>query len=137
MTDEPELSSCGNPRIPKGDGEAVVQAYLDAMPGWKHAVGRRLDELVVATVPNVRKAVRWNTPFYGVPERGWFFALYCYKKHVQLSFLNGGELNPPPPVESKQERVRYLRVLESDPLDEDQLRAWFRQAAKLPGEEVF
>lgn len=137
MTDEPVLLSGGNPQIPKGDGDAPVQAYLDAMPGWKGEVGRRLDEIIVDTVSDVQKAVRWNSPFYGVEGQGWFVSFHCFAKYVKVSFLNGGSLDPPPPVESKQESVRYLHVFEDEPLDEAQFAGWVAQAAALPGEALF
>lgn len=134
---QPKLLSGGNPQIPKGDGDEPVQAYLAAMPGWKHAVGRQLDELIVRTVPEVRKAVRWNTPFYGIEDRGWFLGFHCFDKYIKVSFLNGASLQPPPPVESKQEAVRYLHVHEDDDLDEAQFAAWVQQACSLPGEQLF
>lgn len=133
----PRLLSGGNPQIPKGDGDAPVQAYLAAMPGWKGDVGRLLDSIVVATVPDVRKAVRWNTPFYGVADDGWFLGFHCLTKYVKVSFLAGDRLEPPPPVGSKQEGVRYLHVSEEEPLDEERFADWVRQAAALPGAGLF
>ena len=133
---KPKLLSGGNPQIPKGDGDAPVQAYIAAMPGWKREVGRKLDALVVASVPGVRKAVRWNTPFYGLEGQGWFLGVHCYTKYVQLSFLNGASLQPKPPGESKHPNVRYLNIHENE-WDEAQYRSWIQQAAKLPGEPVF
>ena len=106
----PRLLSGGNPQIPKGDGAAPVQAYLDAMPGWKQDVGRRLDGLIVQTVVGLRKAVRWNTPFYGVPGRGWFLGFHCFDRYVKVTFLQGARLRPLPPIESKQQDVRYWHV---------------------------
>lgn len=135
--DGPKLLSGGNPQIPKGDGEAPVQAYLDAMPGWKRDVGVRLDALIVETVPDVRKAVRWNSPFYGVEGQGWFASFHCFTRYVKVTFLNGGSLEPPPPVSSKHDEVRYLHVSEDEPLDVDQFTEWIRQAATLPGEDLF
>lgn len=139
--DEPVLLSGGNPRIPKGDGEAPVRAYLDAMPGWKREVGERLDALVARLVPGVRKAVRWNTPFYGAPEssggRGWFLAFHCFERYVKVSFLRGAALEPPPPIASKQPGARYLHLHEDEDLDEAQLASWIEQAAALPGDELF
>ena len=133
----PELLSGGNPRIPEADGDAPVQAYIAAMPGWKHDVGRELDALVVRTVPNVRKAVRWNSPFYGIEGRGWFLSYHCFTKYVKVTFLNGGSLRPPPPVTSKDEAVRYLHLHEGDSIDDAQLEDWIRQASELPGDELF
>ncbi|MDX9912870.1 MAG: DUF1801 domain-containing protein [Phycisphaerales bacterium] len=134
---KPRLLSGGNPQIPKGDGEAPVRAYLDAMPGWKRGVGRRLDELVVRTVPGVKKAVRWNTPFYGVEGQGWFLAFHCITKYVKVSFFGGASLEPMPPVESKVPNVRYFHIYEGEEIDEAQLASWIRQAAKLPGMDCF
>jgi len=134
---KPVLLSGGNPQIAKADGDAAVQAYIAAMPGWKRDVGRRLDALVVRTVPNVRKAVRWNSPFYGIEGRGWFLDLHCLTKYVKVAFFRGTSLRPVPPVESKLKDVRYLHVREGDPFDEDLLASWIRQASKLPGAECF
>ncbi len=131
------LLSGGNPQIAKADGDAPVQAYIAAMPEWKSDVGRRLDELVVCTVPEVRKAVRWNSPFYGVEGRGWFLSYHCFTKYVKVTFLNGGSLSPLPPVESKYDDVRYFHIHEDDQFDEDLVASWIRQAANLPGEELF
>ncbi len=135
--DGPKLLSGGNPQIPKGDGEGPVQAYLDAMPGWKQDIGRRLHALVVDTVPDVAMAVRWNSPFYGVDGQGWFASFHCFTKYVKVTFLNGGSLDPLPPVASKHDEVRYLHVFEEEPLDVDQFADWVRQAASLPGEDLF
>ena len=129
----PILLSGGNPQIAKGDGDAPVQAYIEAMPGWKSDVGRRLDALITRTVPKLRKAVRWNSPFYGVEGRGWFLSLHCYSKFVKVAFFNGTSLRPLPPGESKVKGVRYLDILEDDPLDDVQLAKWLKQAAALPG----
>ncbi len=134
---KPKLLSGGNPQIPKADGDAPVQAYIAAMPGWKRDVGRHLDALIVRTVPNVRKAVRWNTPFYGVEGRGWFLGFHCFTKYVKVTFLNGASLRPAPPVASKHEDVRYFHVHEDDPIDDEALASWIRQASELPGEELF
>lgn len=130
------LLSGGNPQIPKGDGEAPVQAYLEALPDWKGPIGRRIDELVVATVPGTRKAVRWNSPFYGVEGQGWFLSFHCFTKYLKVTFLNGADLDPLPPVGSKHPDVRYLHVTEDD-FDEEQFIDWVRQAAALPGEDMF
>lgn len=134
---EPKRLSGGNPQIPKGDGDAVVQAYIEAMPGWKRDVGRRLDRLVVQAVPGVRKAVRWNTPFYGVEGRGWFLGFHCMTRYVKVAFLNGASLRPLPPVASKDPNTRYLHVHEDGRIDEDLLASWLRQAAERPGERLF
>lgn len=133
----PKLLSGGNPQIPKSDGDGPVQAYIAAMPGWKRDVGRRLDALVVRTVPDVRKAVRWNSPFYGIEGQGWFLAYHCIAKYVKASFFRGTSLRPVPPVESKKPGVRYFHIYEGDPIDEDLLARWIEQASKLPGERCF
>jgi hypothetical protein len=132
----PKLLSGGNPQIPKGEGNGPVQDYIAAMPGWKRHVGERLDELVVRTVPDVHKAVKWNQPFYGVEGEGWFLTLRCFTNYVQLQFLKGTSLDPMPPKASKHDEVRYLDIREDDELDEDQLRSWIEQASKLPGEKM-
>lgn len=134
---KPKLLSSGNPQIAKADGDAPVQAYIAAMPGWKHAVGKRLDRLIERNAPAVRKAVRWNTPFYGIEGQGWFIAFYCYAKKVQVTFLRGASLDPLPPRASKQPAVRYLDVHEGEELDEELLASWIQQAARLPGDELF
>lgn len=139
MSDDskPKLLAGGNPQIPKADGDAPVQAYIEAMPGWKHDVGRRLDALIERTVPEVRKAVRWNSPFYGVEGRGWFLSYHCFTKYVKVTFHRGASLRPLPPVDSKHEHVRYFHVHEDDEFDEELLADWIEQAAELPGEELF
>lgn len=128
-----KLLSGGNPQIAKGDGDAPVQAYIAAMPGWKGDIGRRLDALIERTVPDVRKGVRWNTPFYGVGDEGWFLGFHCITKYVKVAFFRGTSLRPMPPVESKQKEVRYLHLYEDDQFDEAQLTAWVKQASELPG----
>ena len=133
----PKLLSGGNPQIAKGDGDAPVQAYIAAMPGWKRHVGRRLDELVTRAVPAVRKAVRWNTPFYGIDGQGWFLGFHCFTHYVQVTFLNGASLRPLPPGTSKHPDVRYLDLREGHALDAARLVDWIRQAAALPGEDLF
>jgi hypothetical protein len=133
---EPKLLSGGNPQIAKGDGEAPIQAYIAAMPGWKSAVGRKLDGLITAAVPDVRKAVKWNSPFYGLGDGSWFLAVHCYAKYVKVAFFRGAAMSPPPPVASKQPDVRYFHVLEDEPLDEAQFSDWVRQASQLPGERL-
>ncbi len=134
---KPKLLSGGNPQIPKGDGDAPVQAYIAAMPGWKQDVGRRLDAIVTEAVPGVRKAVRWNSPFYGVEGRGWFLSYHCMTKYVKVAFFRGAALDPQPPVGSKQPGVRYFHVHEDDEIDERRLADWVRQAAALEGEDCF
>ena len=127
-TDGPTLLSGGNPQIAKGDGEAPVQAYLAAMPDWKGDIGRHLDKLIAEVVPDVRKAVRWNSPFYGIEGNGWFLSMHCFTKYVKVTWLNGSHLKPLPPQKSKDEKVRYLNVNDGDQIDDDQLREWIRQA---------
>jgi hypothetical protein len=134
---KPKLLSGGNPQIAKADGDAPVQAYIAAMPGWKHDVGRRLDALIERTVPDVRKAVRWNSPFYGIEGQGWFLSFHCITKYIKVAFFRGTALRPVPPVESKHPEVRYFHVHEHDELDEKLVASWIRQAAELPGEECF
>ncbi|MDQ0250000.1 hypothetical protein J2W22_002064 [Sphingomonas kyeonggiensis] len=134
---EPKLLSGGNPQIPKGDGDAPVAAYLAAMPGWKQRIGRAVDALVVRTLPGVRKAVKWNSPFYGAPGgEGWFLSFHCFDRYVKLTFFRGTALDPVPPGPSKQQEVRYLDIREEDPIDEVQLADWIRQASALPGEKL-
>ncbi len=133
---EPTLLAGGNPQIPKGEGNGPVQAYIAAMPGWKRAVGERLDDLIERTVPGVHKAVKWNQPFYGHEGEGWFVAVRCYTKYVQLQFFKGAALDPEPPKAAKDPDVRYLNIHEDDPLDEDRLTSWIRQASRLPGLNV-
>ena len=122
-----------NPQIAKGEGETSVQAYLDAIPGWKQARARQLDALITANVPKVRKAVKWNSPWYGVEGQGWFLSFHCISKYLKVAFFKGTSLDPLPPVESKQQEVRYLHVFEDEPLDEAQFVAWVKQASKLLG----
>ena len=130
---KPTLLAGGNPQIAKADGDAPVQAYIAAMPGWKSNVGRRLDALIVRTVPGVRKAVKWNTPFYGIEGQGWFLGFHCLTKYVKVAFFRGTSLHPLPPVESTQKEVRYLHIHEDDQLDEELVASWIRQASELPG----
>jgi hypothetical protein len=136
-TAKPRLLTGGNPQIAKADGDAPVQAYITAMPGWKRDVGRRLDALVVRTVPDVRKAVRWNTPFYGIEGQGWFLGFNCMTKYIKVAFLRGRSLSPMPPVESKHPEMRYFHIHEDDPLDEKLLASWIGQASRAPGERMF
>ena len=133
VTARPALLSGGNPQIAKGEGDAPVQAYIAAMPGWKRDVGRRLDALIVRAVPNVRKAVKWNSPFYGIEGQGWFLSLHCFTKYIKIGFFRGSSLRPLPPGESKVEGARYLDIHEDDPLDEAQFADWAKQASRLPG----
>jgi hypothetical protein len=133
----PTLLSGGNPQIPKGDGAAPVRAYIEAMPGWKHEVGRRLDELIEATVPDVQRAVRWNSPFYGVAGNGWFVSYHCFTRYVKVTFFRGADLDPVPPDLGKDEHVRSVHLHEHDDLDVDQLTSWVRQAAELTGWDGF
>jgi hypothetical protein len=130
------LLAGGNPQITKGDGDAPVQDYIAAMPGWKSDVGRRLDALIVRTVPDVRKAVKWNSPLYGVEGQGWFLGIHCFTKYVKVAFFRGTSLRPVPPGESKSKDMRYLDIHEDDQLDEAQLAAWVKQASQLPGERM-
>jgi len=130
---KPKLLSGGNPQIAKADGDAPVQAYIAAMPGWKRDVGRRLDALIVRTVPGVCKAVKWNTPFYGVEGRGFFLGFHCITKYVKVAFFRGTSLRPVPPVESAQKDVRYFHIYEDGRIDEELLASWVRQASELPG----
>lgn len=131
------LLSGGNPQIAKGDGAAPVEAYIAAMPGWTGDVGRRLDELIVGAVPGVRKAVRWNSPFYGIEGRGWFLSFHCFARYVKVSFFRGTALRPVPPIESKHEGMRYFHIHEGEEFDENLVTNWIKQAAKLPGETLF
>ena len=133
---EPVLLSGGNPQIPKGYGDEPVQAYIAAMPGWKRDVGRRLDALIVRTVPDVRKAVKWNSPLYGVEDEHWFLSYHCFTRYVKVTFFRGTSLKPVPPGESKHKEVRYLDIHEDDDLDEGQLAKWVKQASRLPGEKM-
>lgn len=137
QTTGPTLLSGGNPQIAKADGDTPVQAYVAAMPGWKQDVGRALDALVSRIVPDVRKAVRWNSPFYGIEGRGWFLSFHCFDKYIKVTFLRGAGLRPLPPVASKDENVRYVHLHEGDAVDSGDLPKWIRQASKLPGDELF
>jgi hypothetical protein len=134
---KPKLLSGGNPQIAKADGDAPVQAYIAAMPGWKRDVGRRLDALITRTVPEVQKAVRWNSPFYGIEGDGWFLSFHCMTNYIKVALFRGTSLRPPPPVASKNEGTRYFHVHEDDELDEEPVADWIRQASRLPGESCF
>jgi hypothetical protein len=129
------LLSGGNPQIAKGTGEAPVQAYIAAMPGWKRGAGRRLDALIARTVPNVAKAVKWNSPFYGVEDGVWFLSFHCFAKYIKVAFFRGASLRPVPPGASKHKDVRYLDIYEGQ-VDEAQFAAWVKQASRLPGERM-
>jgi hypothetical protein len=131
--DAPRLLAGGNPQIPKGDGDAPVQAYIAAMPGWKQDLGRRLDALIERTVPDVQKAMRWNNPLYGVEGEGYFLSYRCFTRYVKVTFFQGASLEPLPPVAFKDPDARAIDVHEGDDLDEEQLASWIAQAAELPG----
>ena len=135
-SDKPVLLSGGNPQIAKGYGDAPVQAYIAAIPDWKRDVARNLDALVVRTVPGVQKAVKWNSPFYGMEKDVWFLSLHCFTRYVKVAFFRGASLRPLPPGESKQKDVRYLDVYENVPFDEARFVDWVKQASKLPGEKM-
>jgi hypothetical protein len=127
------LLSGGNPQIAKADGDAPVQAYIAAMPGWKRDLGKRLDALIVRNVPNVRKAVKWNSPFYGIEGQGWFLSFHVFTHYVKVTFFSGTSLRPVPPGASKHKGVRYFDIHEGDELDETQMATWVKQGAALPG----
>ena len=133
---KPKLLSGGNPQIAKGYGDAPVQAYIAAMPGWKRDIGRRLDALITRTVPGVSKAVKWNSPLYGIEGDGWFLGVHVFTKYVKVAFFRGAYLRPLPPGESKQKEVRYLDIHEEDGIDEAQFARWVKQASALPGERM-
>jgi len=133
---EPKLLSGGNPQIAKGYGEEPIKAYIDAMPDWKRDVGRRLDAIITEAVPGVRKAVKWNSPMYGVEEGRWFTSFHVFAKYVKVAFFQGASLDPQPPVTSKQKDVRYFHIRAGDDLDEAQLADWMKQASRLPGEKM-
>ena len=133
---KPALLAGGNPQIAKADGDVPVQAYIAAMPGWKRDVGRRLDALIARTVPGVHKAVKWNSPFFGVEGQGWFLSFRCFTNYVKVAFFRGTSLSPVPPAKSKSKDTRYLDIHEDDLLDEAQLAAWVKQASQLPGERM-
>jgi hypothetical protein len=130
---QPTLLAGGNPQIAKADGDAPVQAYIAAMPGWKSDVGRRLDALIVRTVPGVRKAVKWNSPFYGVEGQGWFLSFHTFTNYIKVAFFRGTSLRPVPPGESRNKDTRYLDIHEDDRLNEKLVASWIRQASQLPG----
>jgi hypothetical protein len=132
----PKLLSGENPQIAKAYGDAPVQAYIAAIPGWKREAARRVDEIVSRVVPGVRKAVKWNSPLYGVEVQTWFLSMHCFTKYLKVAFFRGASLRPMPPGESKQAHVRYLDIHEHDALDEAQLAAWVKRASELPGEKM-
>jgi hypothetical protein len=131
-----KLLAGGNPQIAKGEGDAVVQAYIAAMPGWKQAIGRRLDALIGQTVPSVQKAVKWNSPFYGIEPGSWFANVHCFERFVRVAFFRGARMHPPPPGPSKAGDTRYFDWREDAAVDEAQLTDWIRQASRLPGEKM-
>ncbi|MEQ9616870.1 MAG: DUF1801 domain-containing protein [Phycisphaerales bacterium] len=133
---KPKLLSGGNPQIPKGEGDAPVQSYIDAIPGWKRDVGRRLDEIVTRAVPKVCKAVKWNSPFYGVELGRWFMSFHCFEKYVKVTFFDGAKLDPVPPETSKYENVKYAHIREGEAIDEKLWTKWIKRASKLPGEKL-
>jgi hypothetical protein len=133
---KPALLAGGNPQIAKGDGDAPVEAYIAAMPGWKRDVGRRLDALITRTVPDVRKAVKWNSPFYGIEDKSWFLSFHCFAKYVKVAFFRGASLAPVPPGCSTTKHTRYLNIHEDDEIDEAQFTAWVKQVSELPGEKM-
>ena len=130
---KPTLLAGDNPQIKMADGDAPVQAYIAAVPGWKRDTVRRLDALIVRTVPDVRKAVKWNSPFYGIEGQGWFLTLHCFTKYVKVAFVRGTSLQPLPPGASKVPGTRYLDVHENEALDEALVASWIEQASELPG----
>lgn len=132
---KPRLLSGGNPQIAKADGNAPVQAYIEAMPGWKRKVGQEIDRLIEQSIPDVQKTVKWNTPFYGIEGKGWFVGFHCLTKYIKVSFFKGSSLKPIPPEESKQKDVRYFHIYEDDELNQAQLTKWIKQASRLPGQE--
>lgn len=131
---KPRLLAGGNPQVAKADGDAPVQAYIAAIPaGWKRDLARRLDQLIVRHAPKVRKAVKWNSPFYGYEGRGWFLSFHCFTRYIKVMFFKGGALKPPPPGVSKHKEVRVLDIHENDPIDEKQFASWLKQAGKMDG----
>jgi hypothetical protein len=127
------LLSGGNPQIAMGEGDAPVQAYIAAMPGWKRMVGEQIDALVTRAVPGVRKAVKWNSPLYGIAGNGWFLSVHCFTHYVKVAFFKGSSLTPPPPGPAKDPNTRYLDIREDEPLDAAQFTRWLKQASRLPG----
>jgi hypothetical protein len=132
-TNAVKLLSGGNPQIAKGEGDGPVQEYIGAMPGWKRDVGKKLDALIVKTIPKVKKAVKWNSPFYGIEDNGWFLSFHVFSRYVKVTFFHGASLEPMPPGQSKHKDVRYLDIHEDDEIDDVQMKKWLKQAAALPG----
>lgn len=132
----PVLLSGGNPQIAKGYGDAPVQAYIAAMPEWKSAVGAQLDRIIMTEVPAVQKAVKWNSPFYGLEGQGWFLSFHCFTRYIKVTFFRGTSLEPVPAGKSKHPEVRYLDIHQEPGLDEAQFADWVRQASRLPGEKL-
>lgn len=132
----PRLLSGGNPQIAKGEGDAPVQAYIAAMPDWKQPIGARLDALIGQAVPGVHKAVKWNSPLYGIEGQGWFLGVHCFTHYVKVAFFRGASLRPVPPGASKTPQTRYLDLREHDVLDEARFLDWVQQASRLPGERM-
>ena len=135
-TKKPKLLSGGNPQIAKGYGDAPVQEYIAAIPGWKQNIGRRIDHIITRTIPEAQKAVKWNSPLYGIEGQGWFLSFHCFTKYIKVTFFRGASLTPVPPVESKHKEVRYFHIHEHDPIDETQFAQWVTQASQLPGEKM-
>ena len=135
MKDKPKLLSGGNPQIPKGYGDGPVQAYVSAMPGWKQSIGRRIDAIIEERVPGVHKAVKWNSPFYGIEQDIWFLSYHCFDKYIKVTFFRGTSLGPVPPESSKVPEVRYFHIHEDDDFEE-KLAQWVDQASSLPGEKL-
>lgn len=135
-TGTPRLLAGGNPQIPKGEGDAPVQAWIAAIPDWKREAARQLDALVVAAVPGVRKAVKWNSPLYAAGDDGWFLSMHCYARYIKVAFFRGKALDPVPPEASKSQDTRYLHVVKDEPLDAKQFTRWVKQASRLPGERM-
>ena len=127
------LLSGGNPQIAQGDGEDPVRAYIAAMPAWKRDIGQRIDALVSRAVPRVRKAVKWNSPLYGVAGNGWFMGVHCFTRYIKVAFFKGSMLKPPPPEASKDPSARFLHIHQDTPFDEAQFARWVKQASRLPG----
>ena len=135
-TKKPKLLSGGNPQIAKGYGDAPVQEYIAGMPSWKRDIGRRIDHIITRTTPEAQKAVKWNSPLYGIEGQGWFISFHCFTKYIKVTFFRGASLTPVPPVESKHKEVRYFHIHEDDPIDEAQFAEWVTQASQLPGEKM-
>ncbi|MEZ5973542.1 MAG: DUF1801 domain-containing protein [Planctomycetota bacterium] len=130
---EPRLLAGGNPQIAKGEGPDAVRAYIDAMPGWKHATGEQIHSAIVRELPGIQMAVKWNTPFYGLPGQGWLVAFHCLTRYIKVTFFAGDQLDPAPPIEAKQPGVRYWHVTEAQDLDAKQLSRWLHQCRELTG----